>query len=77
MYVRAHGYFRVVKPESITAIERLVQEIGQMVMSDIATHLDTSHGSARHIIHDVPRYQKVSARGGAMTAYTRIETTTH
>ena len=33
-----------------------------MTMSEIAAHLDMSHGSAHHIVHDVLQFHKVSAR---------------
>lgn len=53
---------RVVTPESIATVERLVQGNRRLTVDDIATHLDISHGSAHHIISDVLQYHKVSAR---------------
>ena len=53
---------RVVTPESIATVERLVQGNRRLTVDDNATHLDISHGSAHHIISDVLQYHKVSAR---------------
>jgi len=43
---------RVVTPEAIAAVEATARENRRITMSEIATHLDMSHGSAHHIVHD-------------------------
>jgi len=53
---------RVVTPEAIAAIEAIVKENRRITVHEIAAHLDMSHGSAHHIIHDVAQFHKVSAR---------------
>jgi len=53
---------RVVTPEAIAAAEVIVKENRRATVHKIAAHLDMSHGSAHHIIHDVLQYHKVSAR---------------
>ena len=53
---------QVVTPEAIAAVEAIVKEHPRITVHEIATHLDTSHGSAHHIIHDVLQFHKVSAR---------------
>jgi hypothetical protein len=52
-----------VTPESIAAVERIMMEIRQVTVDDISALLDTSHGSAHHIIHDVFQFHKVSQSG--------------
>ena len=42
----------VVTPEATAAVEAIVKENHRITMNEIATHLDMSHGSADHIIHD-------------------------
>jgi predicted transcriptional regulator len=51
-----------VKPEAIAAIEAVVKENRRVTVNEIASHLDMSHGSAHHIVHDVLQFPKVSAR---------------
>jgi len=46
---------QVVTPEAI------VKENCSVTVNEIAAHLDMSHGSAHHIIHDVLQFHKVSA----------------
>jgi len=43
----------VVTPEGIAAVEAIVKENRRGTMNEIAAHLDMSHGSAHHIVHDV------------------------
>ena len=42
----------VVTPEDIVAVEALVKEIRRVTVNETAAHLDMSHGSACHIVHD-------------------------
>ena len=53
---------RVVTPEVIAAVEAIVKENRCVTVHEIAAHLDVSHGSAHHIVHDVLQFHKVSAR---------------
>jgi len=53
---------QVVTPEAIAAVEAIVKENCRVTVHEIAAHLDMSHGSAHHIIHDVVQFHKVSAR---------------
>jgi len=53
---------RVVTPEVIAAVEAIVKENGHVTVNEIAVHLDMSHGSAHHVVHDVLQFHKVSAR---------------
>ena len=43
---------RVVTPEANAAVEAIVKENRRITVNEIAAHLDTSHGSAQHIVHD-------------------------
>jgi len=43
---------RVVTPEGIAAVEVIVKEKRRVTVNEIAAHLDMSHGSAHHIVHD-------------------------
>jgi len=43
---------RVVTPEAIAAVEAIVKENRRITVTDIAAHLDKSHGLAHHIVHD-------------------------
>jgi len=52
---------RVVTPEVIAAVKAIVKENRRVTVYEIAAHLDMSHGSAHHIVHDVLQYHKVSA----------------
>ena len=42
----------VVTPEGIAAVEAIVKETRRVTVTEIAAHLDMSHGSAHHIVHD-------------------------
>jgi len=53
---------RVVTPEAIATVEAIVKENRHVTVREIAAHLDMSHGSAHHIVHDVMQVHKVSAR---------------
>ena len=53
---------RVVTPEAIAAVEAIVKENRRVTVHEIAAHLDMSHESAHHIVHDVLEFHKVSAR---------------
>jgi len=52
---------RVVTPEGIAAVEAIVKENRSVTVNEMAAHLDVSHGSAHHIVHDVLQFHKVSA----------------
>jgi len=43
---------RVVTPEASAAVEAIVKENHRVTVNEIAAHLDMSHGSAHHIVHD-------------------------
>jgi hypothetical protein len=51
-----------VTSEAIAAVKGIVKENRGVTVSEIATHMDKSHGSAHHIVHDIPQFHKVSAR---------------
>ena len=51
-----------VTPEAIAVVEAIVKENRSVTVHEIAAHLDMSHGSAHHIVHDVLQFLKVSAR---------------
>jgi len=53
---------RLVTSEAIAAGEAIVKENRHITVNEIAAHMDMSHGSAHHIIHDVLQFHKVSAR---------------
>ena len=63
---------RVVTPEAIAAVEAIMKENCHVTVNEIAAHMDMSHGSAHHIVHDVLQFHKVSAT----PADCRIERTT-
>jgi len=52
----------VVTPEAIAAVEATMKEKNRVTVHEIAAHLDMSHGSAHHIVHDVLQFHKMSAR---------------
>jgi len=52
----------VVTPEGIAAVEAIVKENRRVTVNEMAAHLDMSHRSARHIVHDVQQYYKMSER---------------
>ena len=47
---------RVVTSEAIAAVEDIVKENLLVTVNEIAAHLDMSHGSAHHIVHEVTVY---------------------
>ena len=47
---------RVVTPEATAAVEVIVKENRRVTVHEIAAHLDMSHGSAHHIVHDVLQF---------------------
>jgi len=50
-----------VTPEAIAAVQAIVKENRHVTVHEIAAHLDMSHGSAHHIVHDVLQFHKVPA----------------
>ena len=50
---------RVVTPQAIAAVEAIVKENRRVTMNEITAHLDMSHGSAHHIVHDILHFHKV------------------
>ena len=53
---------RVVTPDAIAAVEAIVKENLRVTAKEISVHLDMSHGSAHHIVHDILQFHKVSTR---------------
>jgi predicted transcriptional regulator len=47
-----------VTPEDIAAVEETVKENRRVTVNEIAAHLDMSHGSAHHIVHDFLQFHK-------------------
>jgi len=43
---------RVVTSEAIAAVGPIVKENSRLTANEIAAHLDMSHGSVHHIVHD-------------------------
>ena len=43
---------RVVTPEAIAGVEAIAKENRRVAVNEIAAHLDMSHGSAQHTVHD-------------------------
>jgi DNA-binding IclR family transcriptional regulator len=58
--------------EAIAAVEAITKENRRVTVNEIAAHMDMSHGSAHHIVHDVLQFHKVSTT----PADCRIERTT-
>jgi len=46
----------VVTPEGIAVVEAIMKENRCVTVNEIAAHLDMSHGSAHHIVHDVLQF---------------------
>jgi hypothetical protein len=69
---RSGQALRVVTPESIAAAEAIMMENRRVTVNEIAANLNTSHGSAHHIIHDVLKFREV----GATASHSRTERTT-
>jgi len=53
---------QVVTPEAIAAVEAIVKENRHVMVNEMAAHLDMSHGSAHHILHDVLQFCKMCER---------------
>jgi hypothetical protein len=49
---------RLVTLEATAAVEVIVKENRHATVNEIAAHLDMSHGSAHHIVHDVLQFHK-------------------
>ena len=47
---------RIVTPEAIAAVEAVVKENRRVTVNEIAAHLDISHRSAHHNVHDVLQF---------------------
>jgi predicted transcriptional regulator len=47
-----------VTPEVNAAVETIVKENHQVTVNEIAAHLNISHGSAHHIVHDFLQFHK-------------------
>jgi len=45
-----------VTPEAIAVVEAIVKENRCVAVNEIAAHLDVSHGSVYHIVHEVIVY---------------------
>ena len=43
-------------PEATAAVEAIVKENHRITVNEIEAHLDMSHGSAHHIVHDVLQF---------------------
>ena len=43
---------RVVTPEAIAAVEAIAKDNRRVTVNETAAHLDMSHGTAHHIVHD-------------------------
>ena len=48
-------------PEAIAAVETIMKENPRVTVHEIPAHLDKSHGSAHHIVHEVLQFHKMSA----------------
>jgi len=49
-------------PEAIAAVEAIVKEKCHVTGNEIVAHLDMSHGSAHHIVHDVLQFHIVYSK---------------
>jgi len=49
----------VVIPEAIAAVEAIMKENRRVTVNEIVAHLDMSHGSAQHIVHDVLQIKSI------------------
>jgi hypothetical protein len=47
-----------VTPEANAAVEETMKENRRVTVNDRATHLDMSHESAHHIVHDFLQFHK-------------------
>jgi [histone H3]-lysine36 N-dimethyltransferase SETMAR len=53
---------RAVTPDSIQATEKIILDNRRISVDEVAAELSISHGSAHFIIHEVLKFNKVSAR---------------
>jgi hypothetical protein len=53
---------RIVTPEGIAAVKSIVKENRHVTVNETAAHLDMSHGSAQHIVHDVLQFHKAFSK---------------
>ena len=53
---------RLMTSEVIAAVEDIVKENYRITVNEIATHLDMSHGSEYHIVHDVLQFHKAFSK---------------
>jgi hypothetical protein len=53
---------RVITPQAISEVERVIRENCHVMLGEVATMLDISHGSTHYIIYDMLQFHKVSAR---------------
>ena len=53
---------RVVTSKATAAVEAIVKKHRRVTVNEIAAHMDKSHGSAHHIVHDILQFHKLSAR---------------
>jgi len=51
-----------VTPETTAVVEAIVKGNRRVTVNETAAHLDMSHGSADHIVHDVLQFHKLLAR---------------
>jgi len=49
-------------PEMVAGVEHLLRENRRIMLDEVVSELNISHGSAHYIIHNVLRFHKVSAR---------------
>jgi hypothetical protein len=49
---------RLVTPEANAAVETTMKENHCITVNEIAAHLDMSHGTAHHIVHDFLQFHK-------------------
>jgi hypothetical protein len=49
---------QVVTPEANAGVETFVKENCRVTVNEIAAHLDMSHGSAHHIVHNFLQFHK-------------------
>jgi len=53
---QAHG---VVTSEAIAAVEGILKDNRRVTVNETAAHLDMSHGSAHHTVHDVLQIKNI------------------
>jgi len=52
----------VVTPVAIAAVQVIVKENRRVTVNEIAAHLDMSHATAYHIVHDIMQFHKVFSK---------------